>query len=132
MVCLGYKAPTSIDPKFFDPEFAFADVESDSVRKINSLKKLLEQKRNRGGYADDGKIYREVSLVEFVKAKEPYKILNEHHKFIIDDDETKEMFALLKPPTDIDTLCEDLKVLGKRDLTSLLKYRSKIMRLFAK
>ena len=53
MVCLGYKAPDTIDPKFLDPKYAFEDIdasrggldgnEPDSSAKITSLKKLLSQ-----------------------------------------------------------------------------------------
>ena len=64
MVCLGYKAPDYIDPKFLDPKYAFEDIEAskggldgnepDASAKISSLKKLLEQKRpNRQGYDAD-------------------------------------------------------------------------------
>jgi len=65
MVCLGYKAPDHIDPKFLDPKYAFEDIdvskggldgnEPDAAAKITSLKKLLEKKKkpNRQGFADD-------------------------------------------------------------------------------
>jgi AdoMet-dependent rRNA methyltransferase SPB1 len=64
MVCLGYKAPDYIDPKFLDPKYAFEDIEAskggldgnepDASAKISSLKKLLEQKRpTRQGYDAD-------------------------------------------------------------------------------
>ena len=45
MVCTGYKAPDSIDPKLLDPKFALEQVEDDpaegGTQKITSLKKLL-------------------------------------------------------------------------------------------
>lgn len=46
MVCQGYKAPDSIDPKLLDPKFALEDVEEDpaaisSSDKLTSLKRLL-------------------------------------------------------------------------------------------
>ena len=57
MVCSGYKAPDTIDPRLLDPKFALEQVEEDnggtSTDKITSLKKLLNTKRNRSGYADD-------------------------------------------------------------------------------
>jgi AdoMet-dependent rRNA methyltransferase SPB1 len=61
MVCMGYKAPDYIDPKFLDPKYAFEDVdkakggldgnEADPASQINSLKALMKNKRpNRSGY----------------------------------------------------------------------------------
>jgi len=59
MVCTGYKAPDSIDPKLLDPKYALEEVDEDPAGnndKITSLKKLLTQKKNRSGYAnEDGK-----------------------------------------------------------------------------
>lgn len=57
MVCSGYKAPDTIDARLLDPKFALEQVEDDngasSTDKITSLKKLLNQKRNRSGYDDN-------------------------------------------------------------------------------
>lgn len=42
VVCLGYKAPDTIDPKLLDPKFAFEEVEElEEEKKVTSLKKLL-------------------------------------------------------------------------------------------
>lgn len=56
MVCQGYKAPDSIDPKLLDPKYALEEVEQDNGpngEKISSLKKLLTPKRNRSGYDEN-------------------------------------------------------------------------------
>ena len=57
VVCQGFKAPDVIDPKFLDPKYALEEVEEqeDSTKQISSLKKLLENKVNRGGYDDGGR-----------------------------------------------------------------------------
>ena len=72
MVCQGYKAPDSIDPKLLDPKFALEEVDDDpnqgtSTEKITSLKKLLNQKVNRSGY-EDGKsiLFAECDFMEFL------------------------------------------------------------------
>jgi len=51
MVCLGYKAPDTLDPKLLDPKYVFEDVDAarggqdgnvvDHATNIGSLKKLL-------------------------------------------------------------------------------------------
>ena len=53
MVCQGYKAPDSIDPKLLDPKYALEEVDEggdgNANDKITSLKKLVTgwKKRNR-------------------------------------------------------------------------------------
>ena len=73
MVCQGYKAPDIIDPKLLDPKFALEEVEDDNTgtaEKITSLKKLLTNKENRSGYADDTaqNMFNEVDLSEFLQS----------------------------------------------------------------
>ena len=132
IVCLGYKKPKKIDPKFLDPRHVFEDIpeeEEDSSKKISSLKKLLDQKRNRSGYNTDGSgaFYKEAPLSEFVKSQDPYSYLKSCHKFIIDPG-CSEIFEVVRPHGSIKTIIEDLKVLGKSDLKILLKFRTKYQR----
>lgn len=87
MVCLGYKAPDHIDPKFLDPKFAFEDIEAakggldgqenDPSTKVASLKKLLEAKRpNRKGYTTEkSTLFEECDLKDFLDSVEPYEFL---------------------------------------------------------
>ncbi len=93
MVCLGYKAPDYIDPKFLDPKYAFEDIdaskggldgnEPDASAKITSLKKLLEKKRpNRQGYDSDKLtvLFEQCDLVDFLESADPYEFLTKFHK----------------------------------------------------
>lgn len=55
VVGCGFNAPNFIDEKFFDPQHVFKDTEADHFKdqmagQITSLDKLLENRRNRGGY----------------------------------------------------------------------------------
>jgi len=132
-VCLGYKKPDTIDPKFLDPKHVFEDIaaeEEDSSKKINSLKKLLEGTRNRQGYDTDGSgaFYKETTFSEFMKCREPYKYLSTYNKMKIDDVCKNEIFTVVKPPNSLPAILEDIKVLGRSDLALLLKYRSKYQR----
>lgn len=132
-VCLGYKKPDTIDPKFLDPKHVFEDIaaeEEDSSKKINSLKKLLEGTRNRSGYNVDGSgaFYKEAKFSEFMKCRDPYKYLSTCHKMIIDDICKTEIFTVVKAPASLESILADIKVLGRSDLAILLKYRSKYQR----
>lgn len=134
IVCLGYKKPASIDPKYLDPKHIFAEIadeEEDSNKRITSLKKLLDSGvKNRSGYDADGSgaFYKEAKLSEFIKSKDPYKILSRCHKIVIDDEFKDEIAKIVKLPVTLKAICEDLKVLGRSDLTTLLKFRSKYLR----
>jgi hypothetical protein len=94
--------------------------------KISSLKKLLETKKNRKGYnPEKGQaLYMETDFSEFLDCADPYEFLSTYNKFRIDE-KAKEIFAKVAPPDDIEITCADLKVCGKRELHSILKYRYK-------
>jgi AdoMet-dependent rRNA methyltransferase SPB1 len=133
LVCLNYKKPDVIDPKFLDSAHVFAYIsaeDEDSSMKINSLKKLLGQKKNRAGYADEVSlaVYKTVGLSEFLETKDPYKYLTTCSKFKIDDKCTNEIFKVIKPPQALAAIVDDIKTLGKSDLTKLLKFRAKYIR----
>ena len=137
LVCLGYKKPDTIDPKFLDPRHVFEDIsaeEEDSSKKINSLKKLLNMKRNRSGYGEDASlsVYKSCDLSEFLITKNPYKYLTTHSEFKIDEKCKTEIFEKIPPPGGLDLIVNDIKTLGRSDLTKLLKYRAKYIRYFDK
>mmetsp|Transcript_20614 Transcript_20614/g.19593 ORF Transcript_20614/g.19593 Transcript_20614/m.19593 type:complete len:149 (+) Transcript_20614:346-792(+) len=61
---------------------------------------------------------------EFLECADPYEFLSTYNKFTIDP-KAKETFKVVAPPADLVNLCEDIRVLGKGDLHTLLKYRYK-------
>lgn len=131
MVCQGFKAPDFIDPKLLDPKFALEQVEEEnatSTDKITSLKKLLQVKRHRSGYANEEsmQLYHECDLMEFIKAQEPHSYLSGFNKFNISD-EAREAIKDLKLPSDFEGICSDIKVCGRRELSELLKLRLKYL-----
>lgn len=133
LVCLNYKKPDTIDPKFLDPRHVFEDInaeDEDATKKINSLKRLLNQKVNRAGYADEVNlfVYKTCTLSEFIKCKDPYKILVSHCSITVDDDCRENIFSCVKPPIELESMLGDIRTLGKSDLTKLLKYRAKYTR----
>ena len=87
MVCLGYKAPDYIDPKFLDPKYAFEDIDKakgdlqgnapDSIIQVSSLKMLLKTKRpNRMGYNTESQLINEVcDFSDFLESADPFEFL---------------------------------------------------------
>jgi AdoMet-dependent rRNA methyltransferase SPB1 len=84
VVCQGFKAPDTIDPKLLDPKFALEEVEDeqDTSKQITSLKKLLENKVNRSGYNENnmGLLYQETDLIDFLESQDPYIFLSTYNK----------------------------------------------------
>lgn len=129
MVCQGYKAPDVIDPRLLDPKFALEEVEGEDEgtgEKITSLKKLLTTKRNRSGYDDNAGqgLFTTCDLSEFILSQEPHEFLTNFNSFKIDE-KAKEMIKDLKPPADLEIICQDLKVCGRKELSDMLKLRYK-------
>ncbi len=50
-------------------------------------------------------------------------------QFIVDTRSKTQAFPKVSPPEDLDLICQDLKVAGRRELFSLLKFRHKYQRL---
>jgi len=127
MVCQGYKAPDIIDPKLLDPKHALEQVEEETnttnTDRITSLKKLLKQKVNRGGYEDGvNQLYAECDIMDFLQSSDPHEYLSGFNKFLIND-AAREVVNGLKGPADLDEIVADLKVCGRREFSDLLKLR---------
>eukprot|EP00456_Euglypha_rotunda_P010754 TRINITY_DN12756_c0_g1_i6.p1 TRINITY_DN12756_c0_g1~~TRINITY_DN12756_c0_g1_i6.p1 ORF type:complete len:323 (-),score=83.56 TRINITY_DN12756_c0_g1_i6:19-891(-) len=69
--------------------------------------------------------FTETSVTTFVETHEPIALLAQYSRFKFDDQ--SEMYAKHEDTTEeIKQLCADLKVLGKRDFSNLLKWRRKM------
>ncbi len=139
VVCKGYKAPTSIDPRFLDPRSVFTDVDSlmggasTSAAKTNVLHPD-KKKRHREGYEDDAAVlFKTKSVLDFIKHDQFMDILAEMNELSFtpaNDDEIK--YLLLAPETtqEIKNCCQDLKVLGRREFKLLIKWRLQMRKHF--
>ncbi|CAM9642649.1 unnamed protein product [Chrysoparadoxa australica] len=127
LVGVGYLAPDSIDPRMLDPEFVFnQDFEEGMKKGVNIFHKKYDQhnKRKRGGYSDDlgMTMTRTATATTFVEAEDPVQLLTDTH--VIKFGPGCEVYRSHAATTPlILTLCEDLRILGKGDFKSLLKWR---------
>lgn len=133
IVCLRYLAPNYIDPNLFDAKCVFKDTEADNAfetknQEVTSLSKVLEQRRWRGGYDDNApqSLFKRASITDFLKSDNPFPIFLDNNEMTVSEEEREQLLGLVKLPDGFEENIKDLKVLGKRELAGLLKWRGKV------
>ncbi|KAM8812918.1 pre-rRNA 2'-O-ribose RNA methyltransferase FTSJ3 [Rhynchonycteris naso] len=127
VVCQGFLAPDKIDNKFFDPKFAFKEVEV-QAKTVTEL--VTKKKPKAEGYAEgDLTLYHRTSVTDFLHAANPVDFLSKASEISLDDEELAQHPATTE---DIKVCCQDIKVLGRKELRSLLNWRTKLRRYVAK
>ena len=134
VVCMRYLAPNYIDPNLFDAKCVFKDTEADNqmenqFHEITSLGKLLEKRRWRGGYDDNApqSLYRRMPLSEFLQVENPFPVFLEYNEIEISKEEREKYLGVVKLPEDFEENIKDIKVLGKREIAGLVKWRGKLL-----
>lgn len=127
VVCQGFLAPDKVDNKFFDPKFAFKEVEV-QAKTVTEL--VTKKKPKAEGYAEgDLTLYHRTSVTDFLRAANPVDFLSKASEISLDDEELAQHPATTE---DIRVCCQDIKVLGRKELRSLLNWRTKLRRYVAK
>lgn len=127
VVCQGFLAPDKVDSKFFDPKFAFKEVEV-QAKTVTEL--VTKKKPKAEGYAEgDLTLYHRTSVTDFLRAPNPVDFLSKASEIALDDEELAQHPATTE---DIRVCCQDIKVLGRKELRSLLNWRTKLRRYVAK
>ncbi|XP_038609378.1 LOW QUALITY PROTEIN: pre-rRNA 2'-O-ribose RNA methyltransferase FTSJ3 [Tachyglossus aculeatus] len=127
VVCQGYLAPDKIDGKFFDPKYAFKEVEV-QAKTVTEL--VTKKKPKAEGYAEgDLTLYHRFSLTDFLRAPNPVDFLSKASEITLDDPELEGHPATTE---DVRESCRDIRVLGRKELRSLLNWRTKLRRFVAK
>ena len=131
VVCREYKAPKKVDPRFLDAKTVFAEL---ADAKPNHEAKVFNpevKKRKREGYAEgDYTQFKEVSVTEFVETMDPIAVLGGSNKINLEERmNEKHVLAaveLERTSLEVRLCCNDLKVLGRKEFKSLLRWRLKI------
>ncbi|KAJ1168332.1 hypothetical protein NDU88_000258 [Pleurodeles waltl] len=127
VVCQGYLAPDKIDSKFFDSKYAFKEVEI-QAKTVSDL--ISTKKPKAEGYADgDLTLYHRFTLMEFLKADNAVDFLSKASEITLDNPELDRHSATT---ADVRECCKDIRVLGRKELRSLLSWRSKLRRYLAR
>lgn len=134
VVCRDFLAPKHVDPKFLDPQHVFKDL-SASVATGPSAKAAAAQaqtnvfqpekkRRKRDGYAEgDYTLHSSVPVSQFVLAPDPIAVLGSVSQMVFETEEEKGWKEMVITTEDVKANLDDLKVLGKRDFKTLLRWR---------
>lgn len=124
VVCQNYKRPQDIDPKFFDPSTLFADIsdfdETLKKQKADLLKPANKIKKTKAHGYEDGDVLKTVSDVQFVTSNSHMDYLAQCHEIKLAN---SDILQHESTTDEIKECCKDLKVLGRKDLLKLLKWR---------
>lgn len=147
VICSGFKAPKAIDPRLLDPKFVFKDVEveelnekrkrEDQSKLLNSLFAANRQRRFRDGYEDGNyTLHKSESVYRFLTTNEPVSMLADcsqikPHALVKEASAEAASERAMSDKVWEDPLTSaeikeylgDLKVLGKREMKELLKWR---------
>ena len=127
VVCLGYKAPDKIDPRFLDPRHVFseldagdaADPSADNPELLNPEK--AKRKAPAEGYeAGATLLYKKAKASEFIMEDKPIHVLNNFYEIVLDE---RRIADHPKTTPEVKECCKDLKVLGMKELRLLKKWR---------
>merc|ERR1712048_56118 len=127
VVCQGFLAPDKLDEKFLDPKHVFKEVQQESKVRLNIMHPE-KQTRHREGYADDNiTCHTTVKAIDFINTKDAIELLSTTNKITVEDEKVKQ-----HPDTTEELLncCEDIKVLGKREIKLLFNWRKKLRKDF--
>ncbi|CAI5790244.1 pre-rRNA 2' [Podarcis lilfordi] len=127
VVCQGYLAPDKIDNKFFDPKFAFKEVEVQA----KSVTELVSQKKPKAEGYEDGTtiLYNRCTLTDFLKAPNPVDFLAKASEIVFDSEELERHSATTE---EVRHCCRDIRVLGRKELRGLLNWRTRLRRFLVK
>uniref|UniRef100_A0A3B4F8B5 FtsJ RNA 2'-O-methyltransferase 3 n=1 Tax=Pundamilia nyererei TaxID=303518 RepID=A0A3B4F8B5_9CICH len=125
-VICQFVAPDKIDSKFFDPKYAFKEVEVQA----KTVKELIPVKKPKAeGYTDgDLTLYHSFMVTDFLKAENPVDFLGKASEITFNNPDLEFHSAT---SNEIKECCRDIKVLGRKELL-LLNWRSKLRRYLAK
>lgn len=136
VVCRGFKAPRHIDPKFLDPRSVFAELSDPMPNNEAKVFNPEKKKRKRDGYEEGDYIqFKEISAYDFIQTTDPIAMLGSLNKLTLDQQENGDVAlaalnSLPETTSEIKQCCMDLRVLGRKEFRTLLRWRLKARAIF--
>ncbi|GBP69934.1 pre-rRNA processing protein FTSJ3 [Eumeta japonica] len=124
VVCQGYVAPDVIDPKFLDAKHVFEELDIIKKKEINIFHPEKQKKLKAQGYKEnDYTLHHKIPISQFLSSEDPIDLLRECSQIVFDD---KSIENHPKTSKEIKECCNDIKVLGRKDLKALLSWMKQI------
>ena len=122
VVCLKYKAPDKIDPKFLDHKHVFSEIEPIESLKNDELVNPEKKKKAPAEGYETGQtlLYKKANASDFILEDKPIHVLNNCHEIVLDEPWIRKH---AKTTFEIKECCKDLRVLGMKELRLLKKWR---------
>lgn len=126
VVCEDYLAPDHIDPKFFQSNYLFKDVQDlDESKKAKKefLKPVQNQKKVKAtGYEDNnlGSLNVRLTASEFIHSRNQVELLSKANEIVFDNPD------YLSDPLTTDSIreyCKDIKVLSRKEILEVLRWQ---------
>ncbi|KAI9873923.1 MAG: AdoMet-dependent rRNA methyltransferase spb1 [Pleopsidium flavum] len=136
VVCRGFKAPKRIDPKFLDPRSVFAELADPTPNNEAKVFNPEKKKRKRDGYEEgDYTQFKEAPVSKFIQTTDPIAMLGTLNRLSFEqvpngDIALATLDKLPETTREIRDCCADLKVLGRKEFRTLLRWRLKVRDLF--
>ncbi|KAJ9588147.1 hypothetical protein L9F63_018472, partial [Diploptera punctata] len=120
VVCQGYKAPSKLDPRFLNPKYVFEELDTEPENKLRVYHPEKQKKAKAEGYPEnDYTLYRKVPVKDFLAAENAVNILEVASEITFDD---LEIASHPLTTSEIKECCKDIKVLGRKDLRSIVTW----------
>ncbi|KAJ1660110.1 AdoMet-dependent rRNA methyltransferase spb1 [Dispira simplex] len=130
VVCRDFIAPKFLDPKFLDPKHVFQDLDlTESAGSKVNIFQPEKKRRQRDGYEEGNyTLHRKLEAHDFVMSKNPTEVLAQYNQISFSEPESQALLELPITTEDIKTICEDLKVLNRKDFKILLKWQNRVFK----
>lgn len=120
VVCQGYKAPSKLDPRFLNPKYVFEELSMEPENKLSVYHPENQKKAKAEGYPEnDYTLYHKISARDFLSRDSAVEVLQVASEITFDDPEIA-AHPLTTP--EIKECCKDIKVLGRKDLRSIITW----------
>lgn len=133
VVCRDFLAPAYIDPKFLDPKHVFKDLSAlvagaergTSAANVQANVFAPEKKRRqREGYEEGNyTLFKEIGVAEFIQSSDPITVLGSVNRMTFREPEERKWLKSEHTTVDVKANLDDLKLLGKGDFKTLMKWR---------
>ncbi|KAK7085407.1 pre-rRNA processing protein ftsj3, partial [Halocaridina rubra] len=124
VVCRGFLDPAKVDQEFFNPKSVFAEIDPEPVDKIN-LWKPAKTKAKAEGYPEGATtLYTKIAVSEFIHASNFSDLLLTASELHFEEDQNIRNHKLTTET--IVEFCQDIKVLGRKELKQLLTWRKAV------